>query len=300
MAEPDDIDLAVRIVPKGANGTVRLAVDFDGVRPPTLLFADLEMIGWHVAAPPPPPREAIDWTRPDHETGQRFSLTSWQVVGHVVDPPTGSARGGAWSHDETKPFMSTLNGVLRRHGLGDERPAPPVEHRHTPIPFAVTTGPPPSTAVTPVSPAPESAAPVSTAPASPILKAVEDPDEVEPHATIALIIDPTRRGLVQDELDCTPVVDAVWIEAERTMTQVYRGSTYERSVPALRLEVDVTPDEVRLVAPALAAAAGIALEDATRFEVHLPGASDRPAVVTTTPEADRATTDSPTGGLRTA
>src|SRR4051812_26823950 len=123
MAHSDDIELAVRIVPKGANGTVRLAIDFDGAQPPNLFFADLDMIGWQVAAMPPPPREAIDWSRPDPETGQRFSLSSWPVVGFVVEPPYGSARGGAWEHDETRAFMSALNGVLRRHGLGGEPPA---------------------------------------------------------------------------------------------------------------------------------------------------------------------------------
>ncbi len=294
MAEPDDIDLAVRIVPKGANGTVRLAVDFDGVRPPTLLFADLEMIGWHVAAPPPPPREAIDWTRPDHETGQRFSLTSWQVVGHVVDPPTGSARGGAWSHDETKPFMSALDGVLRRHGLGGDRPAPPIREARS---YAGRTTPAGATVAPPNTPVVATAAAPAPAPASPVLKAVEDPDDVEPHATIAVTIDPARRGLVQGELDGIPILDAVWSTAERTMTQVYRGSTYERSVPALRLEVDVAPDHVRLVAPVLADAAGVLMDDAARFELHLPTPRRSDEADTSATASDG---DPSTAGLRTA
>lgn len=409
---PDAIRPAVRIVPKGVNGTVRLSIDFDGAQPPDQLFADLEMIGWNVAAMPPPPREAIDWSTPDPATGQRFTLSSWQVVGFVVEPPPGSARGGAWAAEETRPFIAALDGVLRRHGLDDRRRNPPeladppsseshprrpdtgqargadaerprtgrglrrggdVTSRPAPLPTVASIGVPdgldpvrliaavpdgrvverielalgtigvharvatvvqnitesyrastyertearllldmsmPRSSVVAVIailnefdivPAYDTARFIefdqalggATA-STPILAAVQPPDDV-PMAVISLLLDPARRILVEDELDGLPALEVTWSKTTRVVEERFRGSTYERSVATLRLQVWVPPDEVRTIAPVLADAAGVAMDDAGAFEIQTPGRTTDWVDASDVTEAGQ-----PTGSLRTA
>jgi hypothetical protein len=60
-----------RITSRAGQATVRVDVDYDGLRPLRALFADLTMIGWQAPAFTPPPRDAIDWSMPNPETGKR-------------------------------------------------------------------------------------------------------------------------------------------------------------------------------------------------------------------------------------
>ena len=130
-----------RITTRSGQATVRVEVDYDGIHPPRALFADLTMIGWQPPAFAPPPREAIDWTVPNPETGERFTVRAYRVDRAVVEPPRGSGPRGTWIEGERAPFLSTVQRVLARHGLFDEaqpgtpdpRPAPPDAVAITPI-----------------------------------------------------------------------------------------------------------------------------------------------------------------------
>jgi hypothetical protein len=92
-------------------------VDYDGHAPPVALFDDLRMIGWHPPAAAPPPREAIDWNRPDPERGVDYTVRPWRVRAATVAPPDGSGPRGAWTDAEEGPFLAALRGVLARHGV---------------------------------------------------------------------------------------------------------------------------------------------------------------------------------------
>jgi hypothetical protein len=110
-------DLIVAMRSRAGAALCWLEVGYNGASPPRALFADLEMIGWRPPALVPPPKWAIDWTMPNHVTGEAFSVADYWVDCAVVDPPTGSGPRGSWTADERVAFLVPLEGVLRRHGV---------------------------------------------------------------------------------------------------------------------------------------------------------------------------------------
>lgn len=238
---PDGI--TIRLRSRGAQTTTAwLEVGYDGLEPPTGLFDDLAMVGWRPPTPEPPPKHAIDWSTPDPATGQRFTIRPWRVEGARVEPPTGSGPRRQWTPDERRVFLTTLEGVLHRHGLalgsGDERAAPPGAPSIRPAP------PPPASAVAPLPPPPVSAPPPP------------DPgpfDGLDPDAFYRVVA-PLPRGVQRDAV--TSGLAAVglspeWTEVRRTVTSRYRGSVSEEEVRVPAVAVLCPGNRVVDVAAAL-------------------------------------------------
>jgi hypothetical protein len=228
--------------------TMWLELDYEGTDPPIDLFADLAMIGWRPPAPAAPPASAIDWSRTDLAEGERFKVLPWRVTGAVVEPPAGTGTRGHWTRAERTAFLLPLEGVLRRHGLdaeglpgtGPDRPAPPdAAAPAPPSPAAAAPAPPPPAAPTPLAQAPgPPAAPAeaATGGATVVVKAAVSPA--------------SRRDAVAEAL--APLhVPFHLAEVERTITNTYRGSTFETTTLVLEVQALVAERLAPLVARVL-------------------------------------------------
>lgn len=111
------METTARLSRRGRATTVALVVDYDGHAPPAALFEDLRGLGWQPPDPVPPPRDALDWNRPDPEHGVAYTVRPWRVRAATVAPPEGGGPGGGWTAAEAGPFLAALHVVLDRHGV---------------------------------------------------------------------------------------------------------------------------------------------------------------------------------------
>jgi len=256
------MSLTVTVRTRPGQPTVWLEVAYDGLEPPRALFADLEMIGWRPPAPASPPRSAIDWSTPNPCTGDRFTIRNWRVEGQVIEPPPGSGPRGAWTAAERGAFLRAADGVLRRYGIHvlaaetGSLPAPPAPATRTDPP---APSPPPAPAV------PEQPVEAHT-PAPAAEPAERGGEHGGSEAIVAVVIEPTRRAIVTAAV-AELGLEAAWSPATLTVRHRYRGSEYEAESPAHRVELRVPADAAGDVARALAAAAGVRLDDPSRCSV---------------------------------
>jgi hypothetical protein len=236
--------IEVTVRSRAGQATAWLEVAYDGLTPPEDLFDDLRMIGWRPPSAASPPRSAIDWDTPDPTTGTRFTVRNWRVEGQVVEPPAGSASRGAWTPAERRPFLVTLDGVLRRHGV-----------------FALSaelgTLPPPPAASPPAPPAP-SPPPAAVAPPTPagVPAPIQDPTPASTRgdAVVCLVteVDDASAAAAAGVADHLGLAHRL-VRVSHTTTQAYRGSTYESTVPVLLLEVRTPVTVAQLVVERLQA-----------------------------------------------
>lgn len=237
---------------------VWLELDYDGLRPPTGLLADLELVGWRPPSPAPPPAEAIDWSRPDPVAGTRCTVLPYRVTAARVEAPSGSGPRGTLTAGEWSAHRATLDRVLARHGLsleGGERAVP--RAGSTPRPAgrprrrggSVVAGLPPVRGLAPDGRASEV-------------------EVVVPMGAVAACVQilEARGGPVE----ASP--------ATLTIEGSYRGTSFTDEVPARRLRSLVPGPEVGAVVQALASALGIRRLDSSRLVVRTP-------LDTTPPEA---------------
>lgn len=258
------MSLTVTVRTRPGQPTVWLEVAYDGLEPPRALFADLEMIGWRPPVPASPPRSAIDWSTPNPCTGERFTIRNWRVEGQIIEPPAGSGPRGAWTAAERWAFLRAADGVLRRHGvyaLAAEAGSPAAPPASAPAartdPAALATPPPPT------NPAP----PVETRTTAPATEPAERGSEHGgSEAVIVVVIEPTRRAIVTAAV-AELGLEAAWSPATLTVRYRYRGSEYEAESPAHRVELRVPADAAADVARAVAAVAGVSLDDPSRCSV---------------------------------
>lgn len=167
-----------------------LEIDYDGLEPPMALFEDLTMIGWTPPVAAPPPARSIDWSTPDPTTGERFTVRPYRVEGAVATAPSGSGPRGRWTDADRAAFMVALQGVLRRHGLGDA--SGPAHSTGALPPPPVDLPPPPAPAATP-SPAARRAAAGAPGPPPPALPA-PPPSGAEPEVVGLALRAPSREA----------------------------------------------------------------------------------------------------------
>ncbi len=255
---------------RAGQATVWLEVAYDGLAPPTGLFADLEMIGWRPPSIASPPRSAIDWTTPDPETGQRFTIRDWRVTDQVVEPPPGSGSRGTWTAADRHPFLVTLDGVLRRHGIFV-------------LSAELGTLPPPP--------------PAATAPAAPVTAAAEPAPEpaagrtstalVAEHGVVRLVAEvdaalASAAGVTLTELGITHRVAVIDVVTERT----YRGSTYETRATVRCLEVCAPEAAADLVVERLLALGVMPTQDPELVAAAASGPTDEPVGPEATTDED--------------
>ncbi|MFN8039427.1 MAG: hypothetical protein U0Q07_09470 [Acidimicrobiales bacterium] len=240
----------VALCTKGSQGTTWLEVGYDGLAPPLDLFDDLAMIGWRPPAPVPPPRDAIDWSRPDEATGQRFTVRPYRIEGARVDPPPGSGPRHQWTADERRAFEQTLIGVLARHGLALDGhgaappPRPATAPAATSAPPATTAGlpPPPTTAVPAVAaglpPPPAPAAPAAPPPPPARSGAADGLDPDGFYQVIAVVPRGADRSAITAHLD-PDALALDWVKVEQVVDRRYRGSVVAEPlvVPAVSVLV---------------------------------------------------------------
>lgn len=228
------MDTTVEVKTK-AQSTV-LEVSYPGLQPPLALFADLDMIGWKVPPPAPPPAAAIDWDTPDPATGERFTIRDFPVHGIIIEPPAGSGRSGTWTDAERPVFERSLHGVLSRHGMGTdaasgnpEASTPPnrKERRRFGGRTQAGTGAP------------------TTSPVGPALT------EIDGGILIEATVDPARRE------DLAAKVASLALTAEFRMVEArhvesYRGSAHETVRAAYQAVAVVQPEAAPRIAEALA------------------------------------------------
>ncbi|MFN8039426.1 MAG: hypothetical protein U0Q07_09465 [Acidimicrobiales bacterium] len=254
----------VRLESRGAQGgTAWLELDYDGLAPPVDLFGDLAMVGWTPPTPAPPPRDAIDWSRPDEATGQRFTVQPYRVTGAKVEPPRGTGPRGQWTPDERRAFLQVLGGVLARHGLSlggaTPAPAPPppvvAAAAAAPAPVVTTLPPPPAAATLPPAP-PAAPPPAATAPA------------VDADAFYRVVVAVGRGvdGAVVEQAMTGLGLEVTWEQVQRMVARVYRGSTTETPM-ALPAATAVCPGRQVADLAAAVAATG-AIDTPSSLEVH--------------------------------
>lgn len=225
----------VAIRTRSAHPTVWLEMSYQGLDAPTGFFADLELVGWIPPTPAPPPHDAIDWSRPDEATGERFTIRDYRIEGAVAQPPAGTGPRGAWTDAERTTHLASLARVLDRHATievddpaGLVRPAPVSALPPPPVAATVATSAP--TAVEPTavdaaafSPSPDAAAVLVTAPIKPSLgPAIED-------ALVAM------------------GVTAAFDNRDRIKRERYRASFYETTVTELHVAAVVAPSQLDAV-----------------------------------------------------
>jgi hypothetical protein len=229
-------------------------VTYPGLYPPTDLFADLELIGWTPPTPAPPPHEAIDWSRPNEATGQRFTLRDYTVDAAVVQPPPGTAARGRWTDVERSTQLAALGRVLRRH-------PDVVVDDPTHLVAATGTGAAPDPAAVLVEP---SAPPAGAAAPPPPHAAPPPPGSDVARARVVVLADPLTVDAVVAAVRALGIGDATATGTTRVATSTYRGSTSEREVPTVRIEAVVPEPDATRVATHLAEAARLRLTAADR------------------------------------
>lgn len=73
-------------------GPPELVIRYDGTAPPTDLFAALEELGCGHAVVEPPPRSAIDWSRPDPRRGTRYTIEPYAATTRLELPASAPAQ----------------------------------------------------------------------------------------------------------------------------------------------------------------------------------------------------------------
>ena len=116
MATPKPITAELTLTTRAGRPTIWIEVVYDGVVPPTSLFADLRMIGYDPPTEMPPPSSAMDWTAPDARTGRPYSVRSHRIE-TTIEPPVGTGPKRSWTPAERSVFQVSLEGVLQRHGM---------------------------------------------------------------------------------------------------------------------------------------------------------------------------------------
>jgi hypothetical protein len=215
------VSATARLQRRAGTHTVWLELDYDGADPPTDLFADLAMLGWHPPAAATPPHDAIDWSVPDHERGLDYSIRAWRVLGAAVGPPAGSGHRGAWTETDVASFLPLLERILRRH----EVVTAPVDR--------TTTNPPP---VPPASAGPE-------APAG----AQSDPQPDAPGSLLTFVVEADQAVAVRRVLEAATLPFRA-TNATISVPQRYRGREFVAEVAGVRFEVAAhagASDEVR-------------------------------------------------------
>lgn len=210
---------------------VRLEVTYEGLAAPIDFFADLALIGWRAPTVAPPPHEAIDWSRPNEVTGERFTLRDYTVTGAVVQPPAGTGSRGIWTDAERASNVAALTRVLDRH------PTIEVDDPAGLVRPIATLPPPPAPVVAQPTP---SNPPAAAAPASSVLAG---------HGTATLITAPVKPSLaprVEDALVALGVT-TVFDNRERVTTERYRGASYETTVTQLHVAAVVPREQLDTV-----------------------------------------------------
>lgn len=219
----------VAIMNRAGSPTVWLELGYQGLDVPTAFLADLELVGWTVPTPAPPPHEAIDWSQPDAATSERFTIRDYRIEGAVAQPPLGSGSRGAWTNAERAAHLAALARVLDRHATIEVHdPAGLVR------PVPVSALPPPPTAAQ----APVAAAPVFTP---------------SPDAAAVLVTAPIEPSLgpgVEDALMAMGIT-AVFDRRDRIKRERYRASYYETTVTELHVAAVVAPSQLDAVVATL-------------------------------------------------
>jgi|GEM_PF-2872973 len=221
----------VAIMNRAGSPTVWLELGYQGLDAPTAFLADLELVGWTVPTPAPPPHDAIDWSQPDEATGERFTIRDYRIEGAVAQPPPGSGARGAWTDAERVAQLAALARVLDRHATIE------VHDRAGLVrPVSISTlPPPPATALAPAAPAP---APAFTP---------------SPDAAAVLVTAPIKPSLgpgVEDALVALGIT-AVFDNRERVKRERYRASFYETTVTELHVAAVVEPSRLDAVVATL-------------------------------------------------
>jgi nitrogen regulatory protein PII len=226
------MDTRIELKSKASGAQAWLEVTYQGLHPPVALFDDLAMVGWKTPAIPPPPASAIDWSRPDPETGQRFTLSGYVVEAAKVEPPPGTGALGRWTAADRRAHLGVLEGILRRHGLDG---SPLV---HTPA----RAGLPSRTRAVPASTAATSTVP-STGQPTPLPTGM---------VRVMAPIVPIAEAAMATALANVGVRGFTFTEVHRVITYRFRGSDAEqRVVDHVRLEVMVLAESVEVVRDAM-------------------------------------------------
>lgn len=236
------METSVAIKKARVTHTLTLEVSYPGLEPPVALFSDLEMIGWKVPPPVPPPATAIDWTTPNPVTGERFTITEYLVEAAVVEPPAGSGRHGAWTDGERPAFERSLRGVLARHGLEHE-PEPEV------VGFAQRVVEPAGRGrrlfgslreALPAEPPPE-----------PVAVHLPASIDIEGGVRLEATVDPVHHAALAAKVAALGLV-AEFRTVDARHVESYRGSRHEKVLPASQAVVLVAHIDAPQIATALA------------------------------------------------
>lgn len=117
-----------------------LRVDYDGRHPPLELFFVWTSLGWRAPVPASPPREAIDWSTPDHARGTRHTILPFAATGTATLDSTSRVDADAMVRDALDAAVR-LGAVVERPADTiaeiDLRDAPPAPE---PVPTTDGTG----------------------------------------------------------------------------------------------------------------------------------------------------------------
>lgn len=198
----------VRVGTRAGGALVWLEIDYPGLTPPTSLFAALDRLGWSTPSPMPPPRSAIDWSRPDPSTGERYTVRPWQVTDAHVEAPRGSGPGGRWTPEERAQHLGLLAGVLLACDCSVEDPS----------------GLLPALAAT---------APTSAPDPGTLHRSADNVSSLDRGWSRIEFVVPESAAAVLGRV--LPGGDLRVTREERTIVERFRGSTYERTVVDLRV-----------------------------------------------------------------
>jgi hypothetical protein len=245
--------VTVEIKAKASNRSTWIEVTYSGLEPPMALFEDLAMVGWVPPAIPPPPASAIDWNRPDPNTGQTFTIADYLVERAVIDSPRGSGPLGRWTEADRRAHFSVLDGVLKRHDLLDQvkdgRAA-----RAEPVAVLPVPAPPP-----PVPLAGPRVAPVTPPDTEPTARPAGEPVEGPPApgtVRISTTVTPASEAAMATALATIGVRSLTFTPVHRTIVHRYRGAESEQRVlDHLQLDALTTTALVNEVRAAITRAA---------------------------------------------
>lgn len=104
-------------------GRYALELIYDGSRPPEAVFDAFAAIGWHRPVGSPPPKDAVDWSTPDPDTGRRYTVRPYAAV--ALLEPVGNPVNGTLA-----ALITTTITVARALGIRVEAElAPAVPQR---------------------------------------------------------------------------------------------------------------------------------------------------------------------------
>ena len=199
------IGSAAKIV-ASVRGQAVVQLSYDGTQPPEHLLAALRREGWRNATPSPPPAAAIDWSRPDLESGRSYSVLPYPATTTALFEGTTEQRDAAV---ERARQLLIDAGMLHADGGPLQDPVLPTR------PAAPST-PAPAAPVTPV---------VATGAPQPTIEVEVVADENHAGAVRARL---SRHGRILDD-----VADAVFTEV------TFRGNRSEVMTPVRRITAEV-------------------------------------------------------------